>query len=481
MAPHIRAARKYTAALIIIFIFLMQPVCAYASDQAELPAAAYDIEHPEILSSEHLFAKAAILVDQETGQVILEKNADEIMHPASTTKIMTLMLAIEFGYRYDKFNQTIVIPPEARDVPGDSALTPVTVHDEMPYIDLLYGMMLVSGNDAANAIAVICGGNLNNFVEMMNARAAELGMTNTRFANPHGYTAPEHYSTARDLAILSREAMKDALFRKIVGAYSHIINSRMNGGMEKYNTNRFAAGSSSNRYKYGTGIKTGFTNAAGQCFVGSATDNRGVSLISVVLNSTTTNKEAKWLDTTRLMDYGFTRYLEFNFAELYAKDPITVTIANASANDPGGGELALNIFVYGSESYQVVCYDENIGELLDKFQSNFLIEYEASAMKAPVHEGTIMGTLNFPLPNGTGTLSATLIAAREVEAAPIPMFTLWDFNSIPWKNIGIAVGAFIAIIIAARIGVSARRRRRRRMIAARKAAARRTGAKRKYG
>jgi D-alanyl-D-alanine carboxypeptidase (penicillin-binding protein 5/6) len=452
------------------------PVCAYASDQADLLAAAYDIEHPEFLLTEHLFARAAILIDQETGQVILEKNADEIMNPASTTKIMTLLLAIEFGYRYDKFDQTIVIPSEAKDVPSDSATTPVTVNDEMPYIDLLYGMMLRSGNDAANAIAVICGGSLSNFADMMNARAAELGMTNTHFTNPHGYTAPEHYSTARDLSILAREAMNDATFRTIVGTYKYIIQSRQKGGIEIHNTNQFAAGSSSYRYKFGTGIKTGTTSDAGQCFVGSATDKRGVNLISVVLSSTINNKEAKWLDSSRLMDYGFTRYHEFNFAELYAKEPLTIHIANASASDPGGGELVLDIFVYGSESYQVLCYDANMDDLLDNFRSGFTIQYEESAMKAPVHKGTIMGTLNFPMPNGAGELSATLVAAREIEAAPVPMFTLWDLGGIPWKNIGLAICAIIVVIIAARIGVTTSRRRRRRMIAARK-----SGGKRIYG
>ncbi|MBQ3223404.1 MAG: D-alanyl-D-alanine carboxypeptidase, partial [Clostridia bacterium] len=173
----------------------------------------------QLLLPESLAAETAILIDAKTGAPLFEKNADRAMYPASTTKIMTCLLALEYGH----LEEEIVIPKEAANVPKDSSLMPVTVGEEMMFIDLLYGLMLHSGNDSANAVAVIVGGSIDGFVDMMNAKAAELGMTNTHFSNAHGYHADDHYTTARDMARLVQAAMQNPEFRQIVGTPAYII------------------------------------------------------------------------------------------------------------------------------------------------------------------------------------------------------------------------------------------------------------------
>ena len=143
------------------------------------------------------------------------------MYPASTTKVMTLLLALESGISMDT---TIVIPQQANQVPADSSLVPVFPGDVMTFRDLLYGFMLTSGNDGANAVAVLVSGNVESFVDRMNKRAEELGCEGTHFANPHGYHDENHYSTALDLARITSEAVKLDAFRKIVSAPSYTMS-----------------------------------------------------------------------------------------------------------------------------------------------------------------------------------------------------------------------------------------------------------------
>ncbi len=179
----------------------------------------YDPENPKALRDRDLQGTACVLMDRSSGRVLYDKNAESKRYPASTTKIMTLLLALEYGH----LNETVTIPQEALEVPSDSSRTPVKPGEEMPFIDLLYGMMMKSGNDAANSVAVIVAGSVPAFVEKMNQRAAELGCTGTHFMNPHGYHDEEHYSTAKDLALIAREGMRHNTFRAIVSAMEYTM------------------------------------------------------------------------------------------------------------------------------------------------------------------------------------------------------------------------------------------------------------------
>ena len=175
----------------------------------------YDETHPEELSADQLYALSAILIAEDTGEVIFEKNADEIRYPASTTKILTVLLGI---LMVDDVYTYVTVSDTAVDVPADSSTMHLKAGEEIRFIDVLYGTMLLSGNDGANVIAETVSGSVPEFVNLMNSTAQIYGCTNTHFVNPHGYHDDNHYSTARDLAVIAQAAMQNDLFREIAAA-----------------------------------------------------------------------------------------------------------------------------------------------------------------------------------------------------------------------------------------------------------------------
>lgn len=229
-------------------------------------------------------AKQAILVDAETGEVLFEKNADERGYPASTTKIMTAMVTLDICRQIGADLKTEVkIPKEAVGVEGSSLY--LKQGEKKTLEDLLYGLMLRSGNDGAAALAEIMGGNQQHFVQLMNEKAEHLGCKDTQFVNPSGLFEDDHYTTARDLARISREAMKNKTFRKVAGAKSWGTYSNKNKTVYQYDG--------------ATGIKIGFTEKSGRTLVASA-KREGTELICVVLS------DGNWFDDAyALMDYGF--------------------------------------------------------------------------------------------------------------------------------------------------------------------------------
>ncbi|NLG23736.1 MAG: hypothetical protein GX558_00145, partial [Clostridiales bacterium] len=272
----------------------------YANALALPTPDSYDAKRPQDLQPGNLWSRACVLIDADTGEVLFEKNGDQKMYPASTTKIMTLLVALERA----KLSKKVTIPAEAAQVPSDSSLVPVRVGEQMTMADLLYGMFIRSGNDASNAVAVACGGSIDRFVAAMNAKAEELGMAGTRFANAHGYHDADHYTTARDMAVLTAAALKNADFRKIASARTYTMAATAKRGELALTKNYSILDPSSSYYYDGAfGIKTGYTSAAGQCYVGAA-QRDGRTLIAVVLRCGMYRSD-KWTDAARLFNYGF--------------------------------------------------------------------------------------------------------------------------------------------------------------------------------
>ena len=238
-------------------------------------------------------AGSAMLIDASDGTVLYEYNADKKMSPASTTKIMTAMVTLdicrELGVGLDS---EILVPKEAEGVEGSSLY--LKKGERVCLEELLYGLMLQSGNDAAAALAAALGGNTENFLERMNRKSEELGCESTHFANPHGLYDETHYTTARELAVIAREAMKDEDFRRIAAAQKWSSDDEGEDSRNFVNKNKTVF-----QYKGGDGIKIGYTKASGRTLVASAT--RGdISLIAVVLN------DSDWFaDAYALMDFGF--------------------------------------------------------------------------------------------------------------------------------------------------------------------------------
>ncbi|MGN0599523.1 MAG: D-alanyl-D-alanine carboxypeptidase family protein [Oscillospiraceae bacterium] len=236
-----------------------------------------------------LSAKAAILIEADTGAVILAKSENSKLPMASTTKIMTTLLTLESG----DLDKIYPVPDEALMTEGSSM--GLCFGESVTKNELCYGMMLPSGNDAANTAALLIGGSFENFAKLMNRRAAEIGMKNTNFVTPSGLHDDEHYSTAYDMALLTREALKNERFCEICQTKEIKLSSE-GFQSDKYlsNTNRLLK-----KYKYCIGVKTGFTDEAGRCLV-SAAEKDGVKLIAVTLNASD-----DWNDHIKMYETGF--------------------------------------------------------------------------------------------------------------------------------------------------------------------------------
>ncbi len=228
-------------------------------------------------------ARSAILLDAKTGRVLFEKDADRRSLIASTTKIMTALVVCEQCNVLDRMQ----IPQEAVGIEGSSIY--LKAGEVLTIQELLYGMMLHSGNDAATALAIYCGGTVEGFAELMNDKARALGMNNSHFENPHGLDSPEHYSTARDLAILAAYAMDNPLFAKTVSAKSVTIGTRY---LKNHNKLLWQIDGAE-------GVKTGYTKAAGRILVSSVT-RQGRRLVAVTVNAPN-----DWQDHKALYEQGF--------------------------------------------------------------------------------------------------------------------------------------------------------------------------------
>ena len=231
-------------------------------------------------------AEKAVLMDADTGRLLYEKDADSRSLIASTTKIMTALLICEQCNVLDRMK----IPAEAVGIEGSSMY--LREGEVLTLQELLYGLMLCSGNDAATALAIYCGGTVEGFVQLMNDKAFRLGLQGTHFENPHGLDSPNHYSTARDLAVLAAYAMENPLFYQTVSTKSVRI-----GGRSLQNHNKLLW-----RVDGADGVKTGFTKAAGRILVSSAT-RQGRRLICVTINAGN-----DWQDHSHLLEDGFSRY-----------------------------------------------------------------------------------------------------------------------------------------------------------------------------
>lgn len=237
-------------------------------------------------------AGSAILIDADSGTVICAKYPDKKMSMASTTKIMTALVAIENA----DISKTVSVSTGAVGVEGSSVY--LYEGERLTLEDLLYAMLLESANDAAAAIAIEVGGSIESFADLMNEKAAELGLKSTHFTNPHGLDNEEHYTTARELAVIAAEAMKNETFAKIVSTYKKTIPLNETEGVRLLiNHNKLLK-----NYEGAVGVKTGYTKKSGRCLV-SAAERDGVRLICVTLSA-----PDDWRDHQALLDYGFSTF-----------------------------------------------------------------------------------------------------------------------------------------------------------------------------
>lgn len=240
-------------------------------------------------------AESACMIDVDSGKILYQVNPTKWVHPASTTKIVTLLTALD--QKGDMLQEPLVISPYAANTePSSLGIAP---GDALTVQEALRGMMVVSGNDAAVAIAETLGGSVAGYADMMNKQAKKMGAAHSHFVNPNGLTAAKHYTTAVDMAKMAAYGMKHfPEFRYIVGLKSYDVKY-LDGRASKHvtTTNRFLLSG----YAGANGVKTGFTNAAGVCLVASATRN-GHTLVVALFND-----DNRWEDAPAILDYGFRR------------------------------------------------------------------------------------------------------------------------------------------------------------------------------
>lgn len=304
-------------------------------------------------------ARSATLYEPETNRFLYEKDADIRLPMASTTKIMTALVAIENA----SIEETVSVAPEAIGVEGSSAY--LREGDVLTMEELLYALLLQSANDAAVAIAYHVGGSVEEFADMMNERAVSLGLVNTHFTNPHGLDDKEHYTTARDLAIIAAEALKNDTFKQISSTYKKRFQS------EERERNYVNHNKLLNKYSGCIGVKTGFTKKSGRCLVGAAEKN-GLSFITVTLNA-----PCDWSDHEKLFDLGFDT-LE------------RITLARAE-------EYCYILPVLGAEKETLtVKNSEGLSFITESREHNIVPHIRLSKFAvAPICEGDILGEVIF--------------------------------------------------------------------------------------
>ncbi|MBQ4551649.1 MAG: D-alanyl-D-alanine carboxypeptidase, partial [Clostridia bacterium] len=338
-----------------------------------------------------------------------EKNADRRMFPASTTKIMTVYLGLLLG----DLNEKVTTTASSLMIPSDSSTIPLVEGEEIYFKDLLYATMVRSGNEGANLIAETISGSNEAFANLMNQYAVSIGCTDTHFTNPHGLHDENHYTTARDMALIAREAMQNKNFEDIANTTvytlpkSNIYRAR---SLTCRTHDFFGDPESATYYEYANGIKTGNTNAAGHCFVGSA-EKDGVEFISVVFY--TPSYKACWSDTKKLMEYGFTQYVRTSVSELYQLSPKVLEIAKYDLEDEGLGqlELILNKLDTGADD-SIVTMKNRVDYLASNFNDLVTIEYTRDFV-APITAGELMGTLTY-YPEAGEPIEYQLIASRSI-------------------------------------------------------------------
>lgn len=308
-------------------------------------------------------AESAILIDASTGDIVWSKNADRKMSMASTTKIMTALVALENC----DIEKTVEVSPDAVGIEGSSIY--LYEGERLTMEDLLYAMLLESANDAAAAIAIEVGGNISTFADMMNQKAGELALATTHFTNPHGLDDPEHFTTASELAKIALTAMKNDTFRTIVSTFKKTIPLNETEGVRLLiNHNKMLKG-----YDGAIGVKTGYTKKSGRCLV-SAAERDGVELICVTLNA-----PDDWRDHKEMLDYGFSRLESRTLCEQEEFRYVQPLIG-------------------GAEEYTVLSIKEDISVTIPKGSGDIKCIMELPRFSyAPVEKGDIVGRMVYTL------------------------------------------------------------------------------------
>ena len=375
-----KISRIYKIFIMIIFVavILSNKIIVYADDELEIDA------------------KAALVVENNSGKIIYEDEAKEQNYPASVTKILTAIIVLENC----KLDDTATVSSSAiSKVPEGYVVAPLFVGEKMKINDLLYALMLKSANDAAYVLAEHVGGSIDGFSDLMNKKAKEIGCENTHFVNPNGIHNEEHYTTAYDMYLISKYAMQNEEFRKIVSTYQYtlpVTNKYSNKDRVMKNTNDFVNPNSKYYNEDVNGIKTGTTLQAGNCLITSAT-KEGLDIITVILGAKTS--DSKFSETKKMIDYTFDNY---KYSKLHKKEDI---IKNIKVEKATKETEDLNLII---DTDIEVLHNTKID--LDEIKPEIKLN---DKIEAPIIKGQELGTVKYTV-DGL-EYNAKLLAENDVE------------------------------------------------------------------
>ena len=402
MKIHIK--KVFILSLFIVTVLFTNLNIVYAVDT--------NSSEPEIISG------AAILIDNETNRILYDKNANERMFPASTTKIMTAILVLENC----DLNETVTASYDAlMNIPEGYVTAEIQGEEQFTVEQLLEMLLVLSANDAANVLAEYVGGSIESFVSMMNTKVNELELTNTHFTNPYGLQEDNHYTTAFDLAKIMQYCVQNDDFRRIAGSVSCSIPATNKSGVRSYtSTNQLILPDNPNYYSYVTVGKTGFTTEAGRCLVSCAYRN-DIELTCVILGGTLSEDgvSSRFIDSKNLYEYGFNNFSLKNIAN--PGDIITsIEVDNAT---PATKSLDL-AFV---NSIHALVHNSDL-------DTNYIPEIQLNSdISAPIAEGDVLGKAIYTIDDIS--YESDIVATHTVETSQLLNFVL---------QIG---GLFIALLI----------------------------------
>ena len=345
-------------------------------------------------------AKSAILIEESTGKILFEKNADEKLHPASMTKMMSMLLiieAIEDGVI--SWDQIVTVSENASSMGGSQIL--LETGEKMSVQDLFKGVAIASGNDAVVALAETVAGNVSNFVSMMNKRASQLGLTHTHFKNPHGLDDADHYSSSRDMSLIARELVKHEKVLEYTKVYEDYLREDTDRKIWLVNTNRLV------RFYDGVdGLKTGFTDDAGYCMTATAKKD-GMRIIAVVMGEETSKIRNQ--EVSEMLDYAFAQYKVINMLQ----------------NKNSLGKYRVE---NGKDEYVQIVAKGAATVVKKKSERDGDISYDikVNTLKAPLKVGDDVGNLIIK-EDGNVIKKLKLTVKNDVEKA--------NFGNLLWRNI----------------------------------------------
>ena len=378
-------------------------------------------------------AEGAMLVSMDTGDVLYTKNIHKKFYPASLTKIMTALLLLENTTDLDV--ETITVSEYAvKSLLGtDSSIGGFKVGEQMTARQMLYNLLLSSANDGAIAIAEHIAGSQDAFIEMMNERAAELGMNDTHFVNPHGLYNPDHYTTPYDMYLLTTEALKNSVFKEIVATKRYTMPAtNMNVAKTLSNSNMLIDSSTVHYYQYATGVKTGFTDEAGRCLISTATKD-GYSYLCILMKCPNNLTRIEFGDTKNLFEWAFN---DFEYKSVVNTDSIV-------------GEEKVGL-AWDVDHVSLVPESNFCSVIPSKADSSTVtldVVLNSETIDAPVAKGQVLGTAKVMFA-GEEIGTVRVVAAESVQRSKVlyGLRLLKDAMNTVWARLIIAI-LVVAIII----------------------------------